>query len=65
MEYIAFRETKCILKVPWRQHLAMQNDIFDVRGKLRDGINHSITERFPLGVVPTAVEVVGGVLDEA
>src|SRR4051812_26652895 len=61
---VAFRESKLPLDVERRQHLAMKNDVADVRRVLGNRVDHRIAERLTL-VVPGCrwVQVIRRVLD--
>src|SRR5439155_19927866 len=62
---VAFRQAELALEIERRQHLAVQDDVLDVRGVLRDGVDDGVAERVALLVPRAGRKLVGRVLHEA
>src|SRR5207302_1945724 len=65
LENIALREAELALEIERGEHLAADDDVFDVGGILGDGVDDVVAEGF-FPIVPSAFgEFVGCVLHEA
>ena len=66
LKNVAFAQSPFTFKVERGDNLPVQNDVFDIRCVLRDGVDDSVAKSFFLVVpVETGAQLVGGVLHEA
>src|SRR5262249_26307558 len=66
LKNIAFGEADAALDIERRLHLTADDDVFQIRGVLGDGVHHRVAEGFALLVpVETRLEFVRRVLHEA
>ena len=62
---VAFGEPELALEIERRQHLAMEDDVADVRRVLREGVYDGVAKRFALLVPRAACQCIRSVLHEA
>src|SRR6476661_4139398 len=65
LEDVAFRQSPLTLQIERGDYLAMADDVPDVRGVLRDGVDDRVAERLAMVVPRAFAQVIRGVLHEA